>query len=234
LPGFLSGIPINQVVHGPDGLVYHYEEANGSWVGELPEYVVEAPTDDKKISDRKDYLKCFDGTKPAKLTIYADQPVPGTRRAWAFPKNVGHSFISIEQTVNSKTVIRTFGFYPNESANPLDKQDDSALFDDSGHTFDVSVSFEITPTELSKIIDYTATKMPSVYHLDDFNCTNFVVSSCDYAQLNLPQNSGNWIVGSGLNPGGFGQDLRNLDLPNKTEAKNLDGGMASQNSGICN
>lgn len=50
-----------------------------------------------------DYLKCFDVTKPAKLTIYADQPVPNTRLAYAPPRNVGHSFISIEQNVNGAT-----------------------------------------------------------------------------------------------------------------------------------
>ena len=76
---------------------------SGNGVSSEPTYIVEAPTDDKKISNRKDYLKCFDVTKPAKLTIYADQPVPNTRLAYAPPRNVGHSFISIEQNVNGAT-----------------------------------------------------------------------------------------------------------------------------------
>ncbi|MFM7430063.1 MAG: hypothetical protein ACKO1F_09210 [Flammeovirgaceae bacterium] len=196
--------------------------------------IIQAPSNEKKINDKKEYLKCFDTTKVAKLTIFADQPVPDTRRAWAFPKNVGHSFITLEQNVNGTVIRRTFGFYPNESATPFDKEDDSALFDDSGHVFDVSVSFEISPKEISGIVNYTLSKMPATYHLDDFNCTNFVVSSCENANLNLPQNSGNWVVGKGLNPGGFGQDLRKLNLPSKTESKDLDGGVAEQNSGTCN
>lgn len=56
LPGFLAAISNpynNQVVIGDDGLIYHYEEAGGNWVGELAEFTV-----DQTVGRLCDRLTC--------------------------------------------------------------------------------------------------------------------------------------------------------------------------------
>ncbi len=161
--------------------------------------------------------------------------------AFRWDGDVGHSWLSISQVINGQKITRTFGFYPNDKAYPDgssgstgSSRDVSVLANDSGHHFDVSVLFDITSTELTQLVDYTVNQMPSRYELSFFNCTNFVVKSCGAAGLTLPQNIGNWILGGGLNPGRFGQDIRTYDVPGKLEHRELSSGLADSNVGDCN
>jgi len=231
LPGFLSGIPINQVVHGPDGLVYHYEEANGSWVGELPEFVVGNPDPFAvPIPDIKLHMKCFDPTKPAKFTIFVDQPVNNGSQ-YISVNGVGHSFFSIEQN----GIIRTVGFYPEGTASPLAPSDPSQLKDNAGKPWDVSVSFGVSADELNGLLNYINNQTPAIYHLNNFNCTNWVVSATAVMYVNLPANAVPWQIGGGLSPGQFGQDIRNFTLPDRPVTTSSPGqtGNAPANVGSC-
>jgi hypothetical protein len=231
LPGFLSGIPINQVVHGPDGLVYHYEEASGSWVGELPEFVVGNPDPFAiPIPDIKLHMKCFDPTKPAKFTIFVDQPVNNGSQ-YISVNGVGHSFFSIEQN----GIIRTVGFYPEGTASPLAPSDPSQLKDNAGKPWDVSVSFGVSAGELNGLLNYINNQTPAIYHLNNFNCTNWVVSATAVMYVNLPANAVPWQIGGGLSPGQFGQDIRNFTLPDRPVTTSSPGqtGNAPANVGSC-
>jgi hypothetical protein len=231
LPGFLSGIPINQVVHGPDGLVYHYEEANGSWVGELPEYVVDGENNgSNEIANLTEYLKCFNGSLGGEITIYIDQPISGSPAPF-FLKDVGHSWIGITQRINGVNVTRLLGFYPKTNANPFDPSDEGKFKDDSPRDFDVSITFDFTASQMSDLLAFVKRSIQD-YHLNENNCTNFVTDAFSKSSISLPETIGYWPKGQGLNPGNFGQDMRNYQGPFKS--RNTSGGKPSGVSGNCN
>ncbi|HEY9044489.1 MAG TPA: hypothetical protein VIN08_01275 [Ohtaekwangia sp.] len=213
------------LVVGPDGFLYVYDAWSATWQGALP-YEVGGPA--RRITDRPAHLRCFNRSQGATLTIFADQPVAGHDDPISGVSDVGHAWISISQG----GITRTFGYYPTGIVHPYSPTDVATLGIDAGHSFDVSVQIQITASELSQILNY-AINMPATYNLDINNCVNFVVESCGAAGIALPENTGTWLGGGGLNPGRFGQDLRNLNLPNKTETHDNDGGTAPQDSGSC-
>jgi hypothetical protein len=182
------------------------------------------------IPDIKAHMKCFDLSKKAKFTIHVDQPVAGSTQCSVLsdPDNVGHSFFTIEQGYNTRTV----GFYPKNIATPFSKEDASQLYDNQNKPFDVSVTFEINPLELSYLLDYIENGTPSLYHLDNFNCTNWVVEACAKMGITLPQNKGSWFRGEGLCPGQFGEDVWNLTLNDRQVTKSSTGS-APPNSFDC-
>jgi hypothetical protein len=220
----------DQVVLGDDNLIYKYDAETGNWVGEL---MVEVGAPDPfaiPIADIKAHMKCFDPTKPAKFTIYVDQPVHNGNQHVS-PTGVGHSFFNIEQN----GISRTLGFYPKGTANPFYPDDPSQLKDNAGKGYDVSVSFNINAGELNDLLNYINTGTPAVYHLNNFNCTNWDVSACASMKINLPANTVAWQGGSGLCPGQFGQDMRSFTLPDRPVTTSSPGqvGNAPLNAGNC-
>jgi hypothetical protein len=234
---FLQNIrwPVDgQKVIGPDNMVYTYNGSSGSWIGEA---LVEVGNPDPfaiPIPNIVTHMKCFDPTISAKITIYADQPVPNSNQCSNVnnPTNVGHSFISIQQGDN----VRTVGFYPSGTANPLYPDDPAQLKDNAGKEADVSVTFNITPQELDLLLAYIKYDTPNSYNLNSFNCTNWVVQACARMGINLPQNAGSWPGGGGLCPGRFGEDLKNLSIPNREVIKSTPNQTvaASKNKFTCN
>ncbi len=201
-----------------------------------PEFVVGG--DDpyaKVIENIYDHLKCLDPAKPAKFTIYVDQPLPGTNyHVYALNDNggiVGHSFLSIEQG----GYIRTVGFYPKETAGPYNPEDPMQFKDNAGKGYDVSVSFNISATEMDSLLTYIKDKTPYLYDLNTFNCTNWVISACASMGMNLPGNPIVWKNGGGLSPGQFGEDMRNFTLPDRplTISPPAQPGNAPENTGTC-
>jgi hypothetical protein len=195
-------------------------------------YVVLPPVDiAAKINDIKLYLKCFNKSNSAKVTIYADQPIPNTRATYSSnwgTVDVGHSFISIEQIVNGNKIVRTLGFYPSTAVRPgVNPSAPSILIDDSGHTYDVSIDKEINASQLSQIINFVE-NYEKMYHLGRYNCTNFALQVASFAGLNIPKTIGEWPFGSGCNPGDFGEDLKNI-----SGAIPLTGASAKSNIGNC-
>ncbi|MFM7858334.1 MAG: hypothetical protein ACKO96_42050, partial [Flammeovirgaceae bacterium] len=131
------------------------------------------------------------------------------------PFNVGHTFLSIEQEENK----RTLGFYPANSAYPSNPSDYSQLKDNAGKSGDLSVTFEISAQELDRLLNYIKKDTPNTYHLNDFNCTNWVVEACARMGIDLPKNSGWFPGGGGLCPGQFGEDMRNFTLDGRAVTK---------------
>ncbi len=154
-----------------------------------------------------------------RVILYADQPVPGDETAYTIKNgspDVGHTFIALEQISPNGTVTRfTFGFYPSSSVNPF--RNPSALGEfnhDANHNFDVSITWNLTAstfnTLVSNAISFAST--PQTYHLSTFNCTTFAINLLNQVGLNVPQNSGSWPGGGGLNPGRLGEDMRTMPL----------------------
>jgi len=203
-----------------------------------PEFVVGNPDPFAiPIPDIKQHMKCFDLTKPAKFTIFVDQPVHNSNTTAAVLanqklKDVGHTFIGIEQN----GISRTIGFYPQGLATPLATEDPSQLNDNAGKTWDVSVSFDISASELNLLLNYIQGGTPSLYDLNNFNCTNWAVSACGSMNIQLPANPSKWPMGGyGLNPGQFGQDMRTFAAQSRQVVTSNPGqtGSAPANSGTC-
>ena len=98
----------------------------------------------KKVNPSKE-TECFDRTKPARLTIYVEQPIRGSREITA---DIGHTFVGIEQD----GISRYLGFYPDRPTASLIAPQDSEIQDNSGSPYNVSISKDVTPVELSIVI----------------------------------------------------------------------------------
>jgi hypothetical protein len=219
----------NTAVAGPDGLLYIYDAYSAAWEAGLNfNYGGDSPS--LIISNRNNYFQCLKNNRAAILTIYADQPIPGST-APVSGSDVGHSWIGISQNINGRTINRVFGYYPANGASPLSPRDAGVLVNDAGHPYDVSVSIPISAMDVLQIINYASTRLPANYDLNTFNCTDFVVDACRAAGFILPENLNSWLGGGGLCPGQLGEDLRTLDIPGKTETRDTDGGNAPADSG---
>ena len=183
------------------------------------------------ISNITNYLKCFDKTKGAKFTLYIDQPLANSSDSWAGPAtdpDVGHTFIAIEQN----GIKRVLGYYPSEGVNPFyNPSEIREWINDGGHKYDVSISKNISSSQLTQIIDEIK-NYSQTYNLNSNNCTDFGMKVAGKAGITLPSAYGSWPGGGGDNPGKLGQIVRNQTINNTT--KNLNGGVAVSNSGTCN
>ncbi len=183
---------------------------------------------DKPINDVIAYLKCFSRTTGGKITFYADQPKPGTSQVVSIKELVGHAYVSIEQTIGGKVVRRTVGFHPSSGVSPAYSTSAlSTLGDDSGQEYDVKYTKILTGDALGKVLKMIENPK-RVYHLESYNCTNFVLDISDACGLNIPRTQGWWLIGSGLNPGNFGEELRKLPGAEFKQQRSLG------NVGTCN
>lgn len=185
------------------------------------------PAPDIPIVDIQDYLDCLNVSAKAKLTIYVDQPVANSNRVVSNSGDVGHTYINITQGNNSSSM----GFYPENSGKP-GTTDSGAYGDDAYRDFDVSISTEISASQLSAIMDYI-TNNSNGYDLYDFNCTDFALDIAELAGLNLPDNYRSYGTKGGSSPGQLGQDIRNMNLP-EGASRNTTGGTSPLNKKDCN
>jgi len=196
---------------------------------------------DVAITNMTDYLKCFNTSQPATITIYADQPKKGAHSLISTTDGVGHAFISIKQGNN----VATLGFYPKSSVNsiipnnltpdPTDFFPTPGVFgNDQGHKFDVSISVPINATELTNLINgfiSTAAGNP-VYNLGTSNCTDIAILAFEsQADINIPSCESPNPLWNGQTPGTLGEVLRNMPTP-YGGTKNTSGGSAPNNN--CN
>lgn len=135
----------------------------------------------------------------------------------------GHAFVRLEDTDSGYD--QTFGFYPDYSQGDQPKDvvfggtvpgvvRNDAEYDPS--KIDVTKSFEISQEGFYEALGYVDTvKVFDVeYNLSDYNCVDFVLGVGSSAGLELPDTTGSWGLGSGSNPGDFGEDLREMDCEN--------------------
>ncbi|MGE7775197.1 hypothetical protein ACQKLP_10765 [Chitinophaga sp. NPDC101104] len=168
------------------------------------------------------YLSCFNTAFPAKIIVYADQPTAGTTEPVSILGGIGHTWITIEQQLPGGELIRrSFGFYPQQKVNPFgNKAATASIGNDELRGFDVSWSATLTPDKLERMLQAVKAH-PETYNLASYNCVNFVIDVAAAGGITLPRNRTSWIVGSGLNPGTFGEDLRQLPSSNGKKGTTL-------------
>lgn len=203
-----------------------YDDCSGSECkyqiddGDLP-FVVFNP--DNPIQDVQEFLKCFNTSQSATLTVYVLEPNPGSGDT-NYGKSVGHTYVSISQGSNTST----YGFYPVEDdVYPFFNEQSSSVLGNDGsgngdEHFTASISTTISGSQLQQIIN-SSVNFNSTYHLDNYNCTDFAIEIGNLGGLNLPEANGSWIGGGGSNPGTLGQYLRNLPPNNNTTVNTNNG-----------
>ncbi|WP_454059355.1 hypothetical protein [Elizabethkingia ursingii] len=143
------------------------------------ENMVMPPPPEKPIEDIKKFLSCFDQTKPANLTVYAQNML-------ASPP--GHAFITIQQGNNTMT----FGFYPKDPyLNSLSGR--GVMGEDSLHPYNQALNVgTISPAQLQNIIsranDYASTR----YDLAVRNCADFAREALNIANVPGANWDSNW------------------------------------------
>lgn len=180
------------------------------------------------ITDPKGYFSCFDQTKYAAVTIYVDQPSPGSRDPYD-GTDVGHTFISISQQIGSNYIVRVFGFYPQAQATPLTPSDPGTLGDDGTHQYDVSLTVYVSASQLTNAINYAVSSSANTYNLNTYNCTNFGIQFMSKCGVALPSTTGTWPGGQGCDPGDLGEDLKSVSgaVTNTSYAPNTSGNCAT-------
>lgn len=150
----------------------------GSGTSETPPAdIVMPPPPDKPIVDIKKFLSCFDQSKPANLTVYAQNMFP------SFP---GHAFITIQQGDNTMT----FGFYPKYGdINKLSGM--GIMGEDSKHPYDQGLNVgTISPGQLQNIISRANDFASTRYDLAVRNCADFAREVLYIA--NVPGSNWDW------------------------------------------
>lgn len=187
------------------------------------ESVLEAP--ELLIEDMENYLRCFDTTKSAQLTIYIDQPIANQSDAWTTGDGkAGHAFINLTQG----NLTRSWGLYPSGTAGPYSPDDPHAFGNNMNDEFDVSITITINQSSLFNIVE-DARNYNINYDLNTNNCTDYVIQTAQLAGIALPDPQSTWTNGGGSNPGAFGQAIRTMTLVNGMTRNNT-GGNAGNNT----
>ena len=189
-----------------------------------------------KINDINEYLKCFDNNSSAVFTIYVDQPTANSNTAWSGnPANpdVGHTFIAISQN----GIRRVLGFYPSTAVSLDNPSTIGICANDGNHQFDTSLTTVINPTQLTVLLHFIKNKANAPYNLNTFNCTDFGMNCANLINISLASAYGTWGnsitgTGGGDNPGQLGQNIRSMPI-NSALLRTTTPSFAATNNGIC-
>ncbi len=161
------------------------------------------------------------------ITIYVDQPGTGGDRdvkEGEFFIDPGHAFIKLEtEDANGDKNDLIFGFYAVGNANEQTREADGRVSDDTPkavrNEYEVSKTFVVTKENFIKAKNYIESIRSSKkkYHLDDYNCADFVIQTARAAEINVPDTTAPYTIkrpfkpdftGRCSNPGNLGEDLR--------------------------
>jgi RHS repeat-associated protein len=165
------------------------------------------------------------------ITLYVEQPLPGSRNVKLGSNSVGHTFISLTVTyANGTTESQTFGFFPGDKGgNPLSPQSSGSTFrNNENHGWDESISKNISKGDFNSILSTASLFESQPYNMDSRNCTSFAMAAANDAGIIISESAGTWPqltyrqpMGVGLNPASVGQSIlegkfMNKDTGNKT------------------
>lgn len=193
------------------------------------------------IPDIRKYLECFSasGTN-CKVSVLVKQPVPGSPDVYS-ASDVGHTFLVFTQTLpNGTTIQRNVGFYPTGLVTPFNKSKDGEYDNDEYSEFNVGVEISVSSANFIKMINAIEASPPG-YNLNSANCTTWALGLLDKGGVNLssqvPISTASFLglpAFNGYCPGGLGQTLLNMPLPNLNNGMfNVSPFMLHDNSGSC-
>ncbi len=235
-PPILSEDVTNPPPPCPPGWIPTSGVANNTYV--LNNMVIIPP--DEPPLDMNEYLKCFTNTPGSvyKITITADQPVPGQSDCWGYDSDgdidVGHTFITLEQIKpDGSKITRSFGFHPTTSpVKPLSPTSPGGFYIDTSYNSDASLTTTSTSGSTFMMnINILKTMTVPQYHLSLLNCTTvatYIYTS--FTGTTIPLQSCFWATSG--NPGDLGQYIRNMQLgPDQT--RNTQTAKPSPEAGGC-
>lgn len=195
--------------------------AAGGNSNSLTSFVLDLDLLTEKV-DPKEQVKCFDKTLGAKLTVYVQQPNENSN-AIIGENSVGHAFIGIEQN----GIVRQLGFYPTQSSNSalvaVGTAYPSEIRGNYNYLYHVSISKNISPTELNSIINYIE-NYPKTYNVNSYACADFAIAVGIIGGIPLKSTTVSSLTFSGRSPGRLGQEIRSMNSTssitvNKSSAK---------------
>ena len=221
---------------GPSGADYGGMASSGGGGGSSPGVVKPSPANlftvasgDNIIGNIKNYIQCFTNIVGSgntfQVTVCVDQPVPGSRDAWAVsyngsagssfggnPANVGHTFLIFSQNTGGSIITRNVGFYPASNVSPRSPSAPGQPNNDALHEYNISLTIQVTNSQFFNMLNYVSQANDQQYNLNSNNCTSFAIKALNAGDIFLPSTIGTWPAGSGNDPGDLGEDIRSLNL----------------------
>jgi hypothetical protein len=137
------------------------------------------------------YLRCFtavpDAGAQCSIEILSDIPVDG------HPEDLfnwnegspGHSFIRLQKTDGTNSVVQFIGFYPDLAWKSLSTAPVVSKFvDNGGHEFNASLKMNLTATQLQAVINEIARRRNDKYDIDEYNCTDWALAIFNLQRAN--------------------------------------------------
>ncbi len=202
-------------------------------IGQMSSLVtIEVSPPSNIIANIADYLKCFSNYGGSdhtyQVTVCVDQPVPGSRTAWAAvpggivssssasnPVDAGHTWLVMTENFGSYSIVRNVGFYPSTNVFPWALTAQGSLGDNDGHAYNISLTTTVDNGQFFNILNYISQgNSPGYfYNLNTNNCTTFAIQALAAGNVVLPNTKGSWPDGGfGDDPGDLGEDIRNMTL----------------------
>lgn len=195
------------------------------------------------------YIKCFssipDIGSTCSIKILVDIPVDyNPNRLFNLDQSSpGHTFLQITKTNGGQSVTQNIGFYPNAIWKMLLYEPvQNKIVDNGEHEFNVSLTMNITPEQLSSTLNYLSNLSNHDYDVDDYNCTDFALEVFNQLRVGNPIEIEKMLIPGGVTfntstPGAlysklsimqrYGTENANINFP-QTKA------FASPSSGPCN
>ncbi len=221
-----------RVIFSPDdNMAYTYNAGSGSWVGELPEFVL--PGIDNLAIEIEKFLNCFGSDQAGgtyKISLFVLEPNPGTG-AEKTGFNVGHTFVGLTKTVNGTSITQYIGFYPKYRTTSYPT--DSKIESNDNYRYTTSVTYDVSANDFYSAISTALTRASNQYDISQYNCTTYALDVCDAAGIQLPRTFADfpYNYGRGLSPGNLGADLRSRSVIDNRI--NINGGTSGNGNGPC-
>lgn len=207
------------------------------------------------VTNVREYLKCFNTIRSGaayKVSLYADQPVPGARTpfnpAAQGKHTVGHAFLEFEMTMprsnlypSGDVVRRSIGFYPKGTSNPVHPKSEGIMGNDAGYngSLDVIATFKGDEKSFNAMLALAETYANGGYDIYTRNCSNFTSDALALMGVNIPNSwqQSYWYTAGGVNVTGpslgFYVDLIK-DLQNPKLLSRFDSGVSPKsNAKVC-
>lgn len=198
------------------------EEYNKIWAN------YDAPPEGNPLS-LPEAFDCFEDVCTScsySVTLYLEQPVPGTRELYTTEggtggssgdggssyRYTGHSFLGLSQydPVTGDNKTRMLGFYPYSKPRGQESVP-AAFWDDSETTYNISVTWPITHTQFDLIKEeLTAYHNYGLYNVKSINCTTVLKTALEAGGMSFWETRRQVLLLGWIdaNPADFGEDLR--------------------------